>query len=281
MVPLQMKGGRMQVYEKTIVVTGAGSGIGREMVLLLLLRGARVAAIDKNQEGLDETARLAAVRPGLLTTHSIDITNRDEVMRLPDSVIREHGQVDGLINNAGIIQPFVPVNDLSYHDIDRVMAVNFFGMVNMTKAFLPHLLKRASAHIVTISSMGGFLPVPGQSVYGASKAAVKLFTEGLHTELSETNVMVTIVFPGAMETNIAQNSGIQITATKKGQSSFSALPAPIAAAKILDAMEANAYRVVVGQDAKFMDILSRIHPHYAASFIYSKMKSLLKPEINQ
>jgi len=112
--------------------------------------------------------------------------------RLPSAVIEAHGKVDGLINCACIIQPFVKLNDLEYEAIEHVMNVNFWGLMYMTKTFLPYLMDRPSAHIVNVSSMGGFLPVPGQTVYGASKAAVKLLTEGLHSELRETSVRVTI-----------------------------------------------------------------------------------------
>ena len=114
---------------------------------------------------------------------------------LPQQVIDRFGAVDGIINNAGIIQPMVPVADLDYGVIQKVLNVNFYGVLYLTKAFLPHLKARPEAHIVNTSSMGGFLPVPGQTIYGASKAAVKLFTEGLWSELADTNVKVTVVFP--------------------------------------------------------------------------------------
>ena len=110
-----------------------------------------------------------------------------------------HPGVDGIINNAGIIQPFVRLNDLSYESIERVINVNLYGTLYMIKTFLPHLLTRPEAHIVNISSMGGFLPVPGQTIYGASKAAVKLLSEGLHSELMNTHVMVTVAISGSGE----------------------------------------------------------------------------------
>ncbi len=115
-----------------------------------------------------------------------------------------YGYVDGIINNAGIIQPFVRVNDLSYDAIESVINVNFYGTLYMVKTFLPHLLRRPEAHIVNISSMGGFLPVPGQTIYGAQKLPW-FQTEGLHSELKDTNVRVTVVFLGAINTNITMN----------------------------------------------------------------------------
>ncbi|MEK3683510.1 SDR family NAD(P)-dependent oxidoreductase [Paenibacillus sp. FSL R10-2736] len=120
---------------------------------------------------------------------------------LPEQVIDQHGKVDGIINNAGIIHPFLKVNELEYDKIKLVMDINFYGTLYMVKSFLPYLLKRPVAHIANVSSMGGFLPVPGQTIYGASKAAVKLLTEGLRAELKDTNVKVTLVFPGGVSTN--------------------------------------------------------------------------------
>jgi NAD(P)-dependent dehydrogenase (short-subunit alcohol dehydrogenase family) len=200
----------MQVENRVIAVTGGGNGIGRELVLGLLSRGARVAAVDVNETALQETSQLAGDREGSLSTHVVNVTNKEAVSALPEQVIARHHVVDGIINNAGIIQPFVRVNDLDHAVIERVMNVNFYGTLYMTKAFLPHLLKRPEAHIVNISSMGGFLPVPGQTVYGASKAAVKLLTEGLHSELSNTQVGVTVVFPGAIGTDLPANSGVEL-----------------------------------------------------------------------
>jgi short-subunit dehydrogenase len=156
-----------------------------------------------------------------------------------------------------------------------VMNVNFYGCVNVTKAFLPHLLERPEAHIVNISSMGGFLPVPGQSIYGAAKAAVKLFTEGLYAELKETAVRVSVVFPGAIATNITVNSGIEMPKASSGASGMKSLPANEAARIILHGMETNQYRILVGSDSKFMDFLCRLAPEYATNFIAKKMKALL------
>lgn len=123
----------MKVQNKVIVVTGGGNGIGRELVLNLLSRGARVAAVDIDEAGLQETARLAEQKKDRLSTHVVNITDRDAVAALPEQVISRHGAVDGVINNAGIIQPFVRVNDLDYAAIERVMNVNFYGTLFMTK----------------------------------------------------------------------------------------------------------------------------------------------------
>ena len=207
----------------------------------------------------------------------VNVSDRQAVEALPAEVIAAHSAVDGIINNAGIIQPFVRLNDLQYDAIERVLNVNLYGVIYMTKAFLPHLLKRPEAHIVNVSSMGGFFPVPGQSLYGASKAGVKLLTEGLYSELIDTNVRVTTVFPGAIATNISQNSGVTIQAPASAESSqsFPTTSAEDAAQIIIDGMERDAFQVYVGRDAKMMNLLYRLSPKRATRFMYGKMKGLL------
>ncbi len=264
----------MNVKGKTIVVTGGGSGMGRELVLELAKRGARVAAVDINKEAVLETARLAPESKEKISTHVVNITEREAIEKLVDEVKEFHGTVDGIINNAGIIQPFIDVNDLGYDKIEQVMNVNFYGTLYMVKSFLPELLKRPEAHILNVASMGGFLPVPGQSIYGASKAAVKLMTEGLHSELTDTNVGVTIAFPGAIKTNIMQNSKVERKATTDTSGKEYKLTLADHAAKIMiDAIESNAYRVMVGNDAKMMDRMYRVMPKKAAAIIAEKLKN--------
>jgi NAD(P)-dependent dehydrogenase (short-subunit alcohol dehydrogenase family) len=268
----------MRVQDKVIVVTGGGNGIGRELVLNLLSKGASVATVDINESALHETVALSGNKKDKVSTHLVNITDRDAVTALPEQVISRHGAVDGLINNAGIIQPFVRINDLDYAAIERVMNVNFYGTLYMTKVFLPYLLKRPEGHITNISSMGGFIPFPGQSLYGASKAAVKLLTEGLHSELLDTNVRVTVVFPGAIGTNIAANSGVGLRPgpeNRAQQRSIKPLEPSRAAEIIIGGIERNRYRVMVGSDATFLDRFYRLSPERAAHFIFKQMKSLL------
>ncbi len=267
----------MHIQGKTILVTGGGSGIGRALVLNLLNRGANVAAVDVHETTLQETKQLAGTFSNKLSIHVVNITDLHAVSQLPQQLIDAHGAIDGIINNAGIIQPFVKVNELTMESIQKVMDVNFYGMLYVTKTFLPELLKRPEAHIVNISSMGGFLPVPGQTLYGASKAAVKLFTEGLHSELRDTSVRVTVIFPGAVETNITQNSGIAMPVQSSDSAKkFNMLSADGAAQDIISAMEQNKYRACIGTDSKLMDFLYRIAPEFAAGYIAKKMASLLK-----
>jgi short-subunit dehydrogenase len=266
----------MKVFEKVVVVTGAGSGMGRELTLELVRRGARVAAVDMREETLLETRDLAAKLGGSVSIHLLDVSDEAAVSALPRAVSEALGEADCLINNAGIIQPFVKVNELTLAQAHHVMNVNFNGPLALIKAFLPTLLSKAQAHLLNVSSMGAYAPVPGQSVYGASKAALKLLTEGLHSELMNTGVGVTIVFPGAIATNIAENSGMKITADSAEASKFKTTSATKAAVMMVDAIEQNKPRVRIGSDAILMDRLTRLNPLFAAKLIYSQMKSLLK-----
>lgn len=264
----------MKVKGKVVVVTGAGSGLGQALVLELLRRGARVAAVDLRPEALEATRTQAGTMAQGLSLHPLDVADRLRVEALPAEVEAFHGQVDGLINNAGIIQPFKRLWELDPPAIERVMRVNFYGTLHMTLAFLPRLLARPEAHLVNVSSMGGFLPVPGQTAYGASKAAVKLLTEGLWAELQGTPVRVTLALPGAMRTGIAQHSGVE--APQAGEGAKIPLLEPDRAAKILlDAVERDAFRVLLGQDAKTMDLFYRLSPLWATRLIQSRMRHLL------
>jgi NAD(P)-dependent dehydrogenase (short-subunit alcohol dehydrogenase family) len=262
----------MQIGGKVFVVTGGGNGIGREVVLELVRRGARVAAVDRRRESLEETRALAL--PTRVTAYELDITDRGAVEELPGRVIAELGQVDGVVNVAGIIQRFVHINDLTMDEIEHVLAVNFWGTLFMDKAFLPHLLARPEASIVNVSSMGALVPVPGQGAYGASKAAVKLLTECLFAELQGTNVAVTVVFPGAVGTRITENSGVEAPAMPAGaQPKFTS--APDAGSQIVDAIEKGDFRVLIGGDARMLDRLSRLAPTRAITTVAKRMKESL------
>lgn len=264
----------MKVQGKVVVVTGAGSGMGRELVLELLHRGARVAAVDLRAASLDETSALAAAG-NRLSSHVADISDRAAVEGLPDQVVAAHGAVDAVINNAGIIQPFVKINDLDYASIEKVLNVNLWGTIHMVKTFLPILLSRPEAHIANVSSMGGFLPVPGQVVYGASKAAVKLLTEGLYAETLDTNVGVSVILPGAVATNISANSGISMPSADAGSSKIRMTSAEDAARTIVSGIESGKLQIFVGRDSKLMDAATRVSTKRATHMIQKQMKGLL------
>lgn len=264
----------MEVSGKVVVVTGAASGIGRALVEALLTKGARVAAVDLKVEALEElVARFNAGER--LSTHELDITDRAAVRALPAEVVAHHGAVDGVINNAGIIQPFERVHELSDEVIERTMDVNFFGTVWMVRAFLPLLLQRPEAYLVNVASMGAFLPVPGQAIYGASKAAVKLMTEGLYAELMETPVKVSLVMPGAVATDIAANSGVTMGEGGEAGEGYQALAADKAAEIILEGIEDERLHILVGSDARLMQLANRIAPKGSIRLIQRKMRDLL------
>ncbi len=266
----------MQVNEKVFVVTGGGNGIGRAVVLNLLAKGAKVVAVDINSDALKDTQHLAVTFGNQLRVYTANISVREEVERIPQFTLDEFGYVDGIVNVAGIIQPFVTVNDMEYDRIERVFNVNFYGTLYMCKAFIPHLLQRTDAHILNVSSMGGFVPVPGQTIYGASKAAVKLLTEGLKSELMDTNIGVSVVFPGGVATEITKNSGVETSFSADVDTSRIKVLTPQEAADIIvNAIENNLYHVYAGSDSKMLNFMNRLSPRRAARMIAEQLKSLM------
>ena len=263
----------MKTTNKVILVTGGGNGLGRELVLNLLSKGSKVVAVDINKSTLDQTKQLAGEYAKTLMTAEADITNEEAIGNVLAAINRQFGCIDGIINNAGIIQPFRKIIDIDSATVERIFNINFTGTLNIIKTFLPHLLQRPESHIVNVSSMGGFLPVAGQAIYGASKAAIKILSEALTSELSETNVGVTTVFPGAMFTNIKANSGLgaDAGAGTEGHSKNAALSPAKAAEQIVKAIEKNKTRLYVGKDAETMNILYRLNPCLATKLIYKKI----------
>lgn len=258
----------MNVEGKALVVTGAGGGIGKEVTMQLLARGAKVYALDLNVDGL---AQLKATHGDRLVEQQCDITDAERVQELAAQM----ADVDGVINVAGIIQDFIPIAELDRATMERVMNVNFWGTVNITTAFLPTLLSKPEAAVVNIGSMGGLVPVPGQSFYGASKAAVKLFTEGLYAELKDTNVHVSIVFPGGVATDIMGNSGVKRDSTKDKDKASASLTTPQEAARqIIEVLEEKKARHTIGKDAFGVDLLGRLLPTKAIDLIAKKMKDV-------
>jgi short-subunit dehydrogenase len=259
----------MEVRNKKIIVTGAASGIGYALVKELLAMGAIVNALDINEANL--TKLKVELNNKNLTTYVVDIANKASLNKFKDNYFKANQSVDILINNAGIIQPFVNVEDLTDEDINRVMNINFFGPLNLTRLFLNDLKKQKEAYIVNVSSMGGFFPFPKQTIYGASKAAVKLFTEGLYAECLDTSVKVMVVFPGAIATNITANSNVKVKATN---SNYKMTSASVAADTIINGIIKNKFKLYVGSDAKFMQFLYNFNAQKAIKMINDKMKGL-------
>jgi len=254
----------MDIKDKVFVVTGGGSGIGRAAVLELIAQGARVAAVDRSTDGLRGTAALTD-SVGRLTLHAIDITEQDQVESLVASVIDAHGTADGLVNVAGIVHRFVSVAELRIDELERVLAVNYWGTVRVTKAFLPILTERPAAALVNVASKGGIVPVPGQGAYGASKAAVKLLTETLFVELAATPIAVSLVIPGAVATGILDNSGVDLSsipaaAHDSGMARSHPVDATEAGATIVEAIRTGRFRVFIGADAQEADRAAREDP---------------------
>lgn len=265
----------MKLAGKVVVVTGGGNGIGRAVVVELVSRGARVAAVDLRAAALEETAALVG-DADRCTSYVVDVTDRAAVAALPGQVIDDLGAVDGLVNVAGIIQPFVRLNDLDMDVIERVINVNLYGTLNLVTSLLPYLLERPVGHIANVASMGAFLPVPGQTVYGASKAAVQLLTEGLYAELRGTAVGVSVVLPGAVSTDITGNSGVEVPRLASERGSSLPMTAPEDAARMIaDAIERNRLYVYVGKDSRVLNIAKRLAPRRATHLVARQMQQLL------
>lgn len=261
----------MEVKDKKIIVTGAASGVGKELTRILLDKGAYVYGLDINPDNLKNLEK--ELNNDKLQTFQVDISKKEALENFKKSL--KDKNIDILINNAGIIQPFVNVKDLDDKVIERVMNVNFFGPLNLTRLFLNELIANPNGgYIVNVSSMGGFFSFPGQSIYSASKAAVKMFTEGLYSELSNTSVRVMVVMPGAMNTNITKNSNVDMGNADASSSKMKMLSAEEAASKIIKGIEKNKFKLFLGSDAKFMKFIYKLNSEAAINFINKKMKNM-------
>ncbi|MDD4831848.1 MAG: SDR family oxidoreductase [Tenericutes bacterium] len=261
----------MELKDKKVIVTGGAAGMGKELVVQLLKKGSYVAALDINQEGLNNLK--SELNNDRLSIHRVDVSNDQSLEDFKREYYSIHQEVDCLINCAGIIQPFVNVEQLDMNTINRVMNINFFGPFKLTKMFIEDLKKRPIANITNISSMGGFFPFPGQTVYGASKAALKLFTEGLYAESLDTNLKVMVVFPGAIATDIAKNSNVQMN-TSASDSKMKMTSAPDASSQIIKGIEKDTFKLYVGKDAKFMNMLYKFNDKKAIAYINKMMKKM-------
>ena len=265
----------MEFGNKKILITGAGSGLGKELTTQFLECGSVVIAVDRNLSKLEE---LKSKYPQNLDFYQVDLTDFSQVQKMIEEVTKKWHSLQVLINNAGVIQQFVPVSKLSEAEIRRVFEINFFAPLNLIRLFLPVINKVEESLIVNVSSMGSYTPVPGQSIYGASKAAIKLLSEGLEMELRQTKTKVAVVFPGAIKTSITENSGIKLTPEMMKQSeNYKALDASKAAQEIINNLKKGKSKIYIGKDAKTMNLLSRISPKFATNMIYKQMKNLLKP----
>lgn len=257
---------------KVAAITGAASGMGRTLALSLARRGCHLALSDVNDEGLTETAGLAANAGVTITTKKVDVSKREQVYAWADDVIRDHGRCNIIINNAGVSYAST-IEGADYEHFEWIMGINFWGVVYGTKAFLPHLKASGDGHVVNVSSVFGIMSFPGQGTYNATKFAVRGFTEALREELEITNAKVsaTCVHPGGIKTNIARAARVNdslkdlgVTDVNETNADFERrmfrTTAEDAAEIILRGVEKNARRVLVGTDAYVVDAVQRLLP---------------------
>jgi NADP-dependent 3-hydroxy acid dehydrogenase YdfG len=245
-------------------VTGAGSGIGQALAIELGRSGAKLAISDVDTEGLAATEERLTAIGAPVKTDRLDVTEREAFELYADAVKEHYGTVNQVYNNAGI--SFMGSIEASqFKDIERVMDVDYFGVVNGTKVFLPHLIASGDGHVINISSVFGLLAVPGQGAYNAAKFAVRGFTEALRQEMLVAGrpVKVTCVHPGGIKTAIARNSAAvegvdQAELAKFFDKKLASTSAQKAARVILDGVRKNKARVLVGNDAKALDLLARV-----------------------
>ena len=256
---------------KVVVVTGAGSGIGRALALQLAAQGAQLALCDVNADNLQKTVEIASAHGVKVYSATVDVSKRDNVQTFADNVARALGNASVIVNNAGVALA-QNVEGMKRQDFEWVLNINFWGVVNGCEAFLPQLRQQSDAHIVNISSIFGIIGVPSQSAYNASKFAVKGFTEALRQELSGSKIHVTCVHPGGIKTNIARNArvhndftGKQVSDPNKLAADFDKLAATSAeeaARQIVRAIEKNQKRLLIGKDAKVLDLMQRALPNH-------------------
>jgi NAD(P)-dependent dehydrogenase (short-subunit alcohol dehydrogenase family) len=248
------------------VVTGAGSGIGRGLARQLSLAGSALALADIDEAGLQQTAASLSERGVKLSTHVVDVSDEYAMQGFAQDVAARHGRVTLLINNAGVAL-LGWFEEISLDDLRWLMGINFWGVVHGVKYFLPMLKKEPRAHIVNISSVFGIVAPAGQSAYSASKFAVRGFTEALRHELEGTSVFVSCVHPGGIRTPIARRARLGANTPPASRDEavarFDRLTPTMpdaAAARILQGVERREPRILIGRDARGIDILQRLRP---------------------
>jgi len=270
----------------TAFITGGASGIGQALAVEL---GAseirRVIICDVHREGLEQTAEDIRAGGGRAEAHILDVGNRDAVHEMAHRIKREHGGADIIINCAGIAQSS-DVEELTYDDLDRVMRVNFWGMVYGTKAFLPHLLEKGRGNLVNISSIFGIIGVPRQSAYNASKFAIRGFTEALTHEMKGTDIIISSVHPGGIKTNIARDMLLPQERDRQEEreriaqqfDTFAINTPTYAAQTIIKGMRRGKARILIGRDARMMERIQRLLPQAYWRILSMRLRSSLFEE---
>lgn len=273
---------------KVVVITGAGSGIGRELSRQLTAAGCQLVMVDRDVVGLSATAATVA---GPATQHRVDVSDRAQVVRMAGEVIDLYGGVDILINNAGVSLVGRSLEETALEDFQWVMDVNFWGMVHCTQAFLPSLQQRPEAAIVHLSSMLGLAGMGFQVPYSASKFAIRGFSEALAMELRMTapQVRISTVFPGGVRTNILENARWRLATSAAKEAEARALFAkfhltdvPRAARAIIRGIRKKKSRILIGPDARSYDLIARLMPGlYSRLFAWGMKRSELMGLLEQ
>lgn len=270
--------------QKVAAITGAGSGIGQQLAILLAQQGTHLALSDVNEQGLLETRSLIAQYPVNATFTQLDVSNQEAVRAWAADSFTHHGKINLIFNNAGVALAST-VEGMSYEEMEWIFNINFWGVVYGTKEFLPYLKQSGEGHVINISSLFGLTSQPTQSAYNATKFAVRGFTEALRQELDIQNngVSATCVHPGGIRTNIANNArmsdsiralGMNPTRASRSFNKVLKTPPSDAAKIILDAVRKNKARILIGNDAKILDIIQRITPtHYSQALNFLTKKS--------
>src|SRR5450755_3015893 len=251
-------------------VTGAASGIGRALALELAARGCDLALADRDEAGLHATAaEIGRACSQKVTAHRVDVGEPQQIANFAEAATLAHPGLNIVVNNAGVAL-LGQFNEIDQAQMDWLMDINFWGVVHGTRAFLPHLSMQREAHIVNLSSIFGIIAPPGQTAYAAAKFAVRGFSESLRHELQMANspIKLSVVHPGGVATNIARNSrtGTGMTDNARRAQSIERFDAVAkttpkdAALRIIKGIEKNQPRVLIGNDARMMDLVQRFRP---------------------
>jgi NAD(P)-dependent dehydrogenase (short-subunit alcohol dehydrogenase family) len=256
----------MNLAGKTAVVTGAANGIGRAISRSLARRGCHLALADVNEAGLAETAGLAAGAGRRITCHHLDVADKQAVAAFPETDTATHPGVDILVNNAGVALGGT-FDQVAEADFEWLIDINFWGVVRMTRAFLPLLRASDGAQLVNISSLFGLIAPPGQTAYCAAKFAVRGFSESLRHELEGTRIGVTTVHPGGVATSIARNARhaeaqteAELADAHRRYEKLLRMPPEEAGEIIVRAVEQRRPRIIVGSDARNASFVERLFP---------------------
>jgi len=246
------------------VVTGAASGLGRSLALQLCAAGAHLALCDVDMPGLEETQRLAQDAGTTVSLHHVDVSDLEQMASFAEQVMAQHGQVDLLINNAGVSLTPTCFADIPDDQFKRVFDINAWGVYNGIRAFLPHLRARPEAGIVNVSSLAGLIGLYGYAPYAMSKAAIRGLSEALQSELAGSGSHVLVVHPGGIKTDIIKNApnlDDEQRETAHAQfTQFAFLKPDRAARRILRALQRKQPRLILGADAKLVYALRHLFP---------------------